>query len=102
MRFDYVKKIVEKIQQDIVCPKCKKKCDHTPIELSGIGKDVVNFHMACPHCEAHMNIAAELHVTQNNTISRPRPKSHFLSVENMKNMKQSLQNFKGDVRNLFS
>lgn len=102
MRFEYVQKIVERIKKDIICPKCSEKCDKSTVDLCGIENDTVSFEMSCNKCKTNIKIMAEINVQQqNNSLTRPRPIEHKITTQKTHSLKNTLKNFKGDIKDLF-
>lgn len=102
MKFEFVQKIVDRIKQDITCPRCNKKCGLDSLDVCGIDSQNIEFLADCPHCRARVHISAELTIASNGVISKDRPRNHRLSVQKLHEMKEKMGSFKGDVRNLFN
>lgn len=100
MKFEYVQKIVERIRQDIICPRCGKKCNTEAIEVCGIENNTIDFQTDCTECDARVHIAAELNISSA-VPTKARPKDHRVSVQKMQDLRTTLKNFNGDVKDLF-
>lgn len=101
MKFEFVQRIVERIRQDILCPRCNKKCGMESLDVCGVDAHNIDFLADCPHCGVRVHISAELTIASETFSTKNRPRNHRLCVQQLNDLKQTLNTFDGDVKDLF-
>jgi len=109
MKFDQFEQLVKHISKDITCPKCKKIFDYKSIEILSLKNNDAIFQINCGNCKSKISIDAKFEQilqskdpTPNTIKNHNIPQNISLSPNTIKDISQSVKNFKGkDVKELF-
>jgi len=116
MKYEHIRKIVEKIEDEMVCPQCNGRISRKDIRVSEIGDDFVDFLIPCEHCSARISVTADVQMLlpifdsprekkdrRNAPLNKVSRQHSSLSDEDVKKVRDALENFKGgDIQELFN
>jgi len=107
MKFNQFKKIVERIQKEIPCPRCKNLFISDAIDIVNLKDNDIHLVAECPNCIEKVSISASLErslIRPVSKVSRKRDRivNKVLSPEEIAKISEKMKSFRGgDVRDLF-
>lgn len=83
MLYIFLKNIIDTTLAHFQCQNCQWKVDESAVTITGIGDHMINLDIACPHCQTHTHIHAEVGNIASDMIKTPEGKELLKKV--MKN-----------------
>ena len=115
MNLKQFEQIVQQIRRGAPCPKCKKLTKNPKIEIKKVDKNLSQFEVQCPHCNAKFFVSAQVEKIDNLEKLKkiaPPPKNlknqkiekkiEKISAEKIWKIAEKIKNFRGkNVNELF-
>ncbi len=109
MKIEHLQKIIDRIQNQIHCPKCKARFLREDIEINSVKGNQVEFSSGCRVCAAKAHISAEIGATSPSAPKLEPGQSFSLELgkrslhnQDLENIKNAVNDFKGhSVEDLF-
>ena len=103
MRFDHFRQIVQRIRQEIPCPRCGTAFDDQGMDVVSASLRSIEFFAPCPVCGAVSSIFAQIEPARRVHQSiRPAGPSRKVSPEIVRDISDTIRKFQGsDVKELF-
>ncbi len=104
MKLKIFERIVERIQKEATCPKCKGHFELDSIDIINLDRDLINFGIFCKKCQGEIVISGQVHTEK---VSIPNPASRAESSQKaspirIKDLTKILKNFtEKDIVKLF-
>jgi len=103
MRFDHFRQIVQRIRQNIPCPRCGSFFEDREIDVVAASPRSIEFFAPCDQCGAVSSISAQIEPQRRVHQSiRPVTPPQKMSPEMIHDISNTLRQFQGgDIRELF-
>ena len=99
MKIDILARLMERIQKEIQCPRCRVSFERENIEITRIDGNHIDLTSTCKHCGSHAQIAADIGISvQSKDPITARPET--LSGKSLVKKLVNLKTFKSDLGRL--
>lgn len=104
MNFNELKELVKHLKKVVPCSTCEKKFTNEDINVVSTFKDEAVFHFTCPKCTNQLlvHVSVTDQGSENSTLNIQAKSADSISQNEVLDIHNFLNGFKGDFKKLFS